>query len=646
MIVAVLFVLTAGLAAFAAYWVFMFTRLLPLERSLGAAREANDDLRLFTLELLDPDAAPVAASQSISDLGQRAVAALQRRFSGLSLCWLRRRDDGLGTIVAHRGRIWSELPAQALGFETAASLEAQRRGGWTRELTSPAPEEPLFDGLMRHGARRLRLAPWGGGSAAGMLLAADPEPSGQALAAAGPYFDIACRMAAAVGRLADELQQAGRAKERLQGGLSAAIDELNDTHSRLIAKSREVKTLHDVALTLVSRNSQVQSALSAIVSIVAKYLQADLVAFLLLDEATGELVSQPGAYGLEGEDLLYRISLKSENSSSVRAFATGQPFVTGDAQNDPQVNAHYARLWKIHSLMVIPLKLGDRCLGVMRVGSFRSEAFSPEQVDLMIVIAEEASVLVETAILNRRLSEVAEQLAGLSRIKDEFVSTVSHEFKTPLTTIIGFVTVMLDGDTGKLTAEQGRFLGIIKAAAKRLGGLVSDLLDISKLEGGGKMEMKPLELDRLVRASLETHLPQAHIAGKTVAYASGGRLPPVVGDERWLTLVVDNLLSNALKFSREGGAVRVELAGKGDMLMVSVADDGIGIHAEDKERVFEKFYRARNRDEVAAPGTGLGLAIAKEVINKHGGKIWFDSEAGKGSKFYFVLPAQKEGALI
>lgn len=640
---AVLLLLAAAVAGFSVYWFFMFRRLLPLElRAKRADRQARD-LHRFVLELLDLELSGRTAPHALSEIGQRAVSCLQQRFPELAFCWLRRQDDGSGLIAASRGRVWTQCGDVAL--DSGPWRQALSRGGADFDVSRPDHDEPMFGELGRHGYCRARLIPWGAqGAAQGMLVAADRDPAGAGLAAASPFLDIVPSLANSVARLIEDLSSLSQARERLQGGLSATIEELNLTHDRLIRKSREVKTLHDVALTLSSRDSQAQSTLSAIVSIVAKSLSVDLVAFLLLDERTAELVTQPGAYGVEGEELLYRISLNRDEASSVRVFKTRQPFLSGDAQNDPRVISHYAKLWRVHSLMVIPLKLGDRCIGVMRVGSFRKNYFTQEHLSLMTVIAEEAAVIVETASLNRRLSEQAEQMASLSRMKDDFVSTVSHEFKTPLTTINGFVSVMIEGQTGPLTPEQMNFLNIIKASAKRLSGLVSDLLDISKLEGGVAMEMKPLDLGRLIQSALDNHLPQARQGGKALAWDVPGRLPAVLADERWLTLVIDNLLSNAVKFTRPGGRVKLGVADKGDMLMVTVADDGIGIHPDDQGRIFEKFFRARNRSEISVSGTGLGLTIAKEVVSKHGGKIWFESEPGKGSKFHFVIPVHKRGS--
>jgi two-component system phosphate regulon sensor histidine kinase PhoR len=184
-----------------------------------------------------------------------------------------------------------------------------------------------------------------------------------------------------------------------------------------------------------------------------------------------------------------------------------------------------------------------------------------------------------------------------------------------------------------------KFLTIAKSASKRLSGLVSDLLDLSRLEGGAKMELGPIDLAKLVLESVENHQPAAAEASKTLSAESPAALPMAMGDQRWLHLVLDNLVSNAIKFTMPGGRVRVRIQDKGEFVMVSVSDDGIGIPPEDREKVFERFYRAGNRSAVNAPGTGLGLAIAREVVDKHGGKIWLESELGKGTTFHFVVPA-------
>lgn len=634
--------LLAAVAVVAVWWAFVFRRQLPLERLLRDKEAELGAVRDLAARLLDAQALASRPAQALAEAAGRALDALRVSHSDLALAVVSRRKDGTGVLLAHRGGAWARVPVSCLRFDSVLLSRGSADGEASWELGSgPAEPDPLARALSELGFTAAVVRGWSTEEGAGALVAAS-QRRGPSLRAARADLAMAAAALRATAALTEGLVRLLETRERLQGGLSAAMQELTQTHDRLMRKSLEVQTLHEVAMAL-SQAGRHSSSLEAIVAIVSKALEADLVAFLLLDEATGELVTQPEAFGVEAEEFLYRISLKDDRSSSVRVFKTRRPFITADAQNDPGTIASYAKMWSIHSLMVLPLVVEDHVLGVMRVGSHRKSAFGDEHLSLIQVIAEEVSILVETAMLNRRLSETAEQLATLNRMKDEFVSTVSHEFKTPLTTITGFLSVMLDGETGPLTQQQMKFLQIAKAAAKRLSGLVSDLLDLSRLESGARMELRPLDLLELVSQSVENHQPAAAEGGKTVSWTPPAGLPRALADERWLGLVVDNLVSNALKFTRPGGRVAVTAKDKGEFIIVSVSDDGIGIPKEDRERIFERFHRASNRAELNVPGTGLGLAISREVVAKHGGKIWFETEIGKGSTFHFVVPAARSG---
>ena len=639
---AVVGVLSSACAAAALWWWFAFRRVLPLEREARALRAELADMRAFAVEVLDLNADIHRPGHALEEAAGRALGAIHRRRPDLTLAAFSRREDGSAALLAHRGGPWARLELSSFRFDRGLLAGAADSGSSSWNLGQVATaDDSLTRALAAQGYSSALAGGWRDERGAGVVLAVRGGPEDE-FDALKPRLALAAASLRTAAAFATGLSELASTREKLQGGLSAAMEELTQAHDRLIKKSKEIKTLHDVAGALSTRASQAPSSLAAIVTIVAKALEADLVAFLIIDESTGELVTQSGAFGLEGEEQLYRLPLTDEKSSSVRVFKTRRFFVTPDAQNDPGVNAHYAKLWSVHSLMVVPLVLEDRCIGVMRVGSRRKGAFTDEQIALVSVIAEEAAIIVETAILNRRLAKTAEQLATLNRMKDEFVSTVSHEFKTPLTTISGFLTVMLEGDTGPLNTQQMKFLTIAKAASKRLSGLVSDLLDLSRLEGGAKMEPGPLDLSRLILESVENHQPSAAEAGKTLSSEIPAVLPKALGDEHWLHLVLDNLVSNAIKFTQPGGRVRVKAQDKGEFVMVSVSDDGIGIPAEDREKVFERFYRAGNRAQVNAPGTGLGLAIAREVVDKHGGKIWLESELGQGTTVHFVVPAARE----
>ncbi|MEK7382002.1 MAG: GAF domain-containing protein, partial [Elusimicrobiota bacterium] len=445
--------LLAALMAAVVWWVFVFRRQLPMERRLREKEAELSSARDLAARLLDAQALASRPAQALAEAAGRVLDALRVSHPDLAMAVVARRTDGGGVILAHRGGAWARVPLSSLSFDSFLLGRAASDGESAWELgPGPAVEDPFGRILSDLGHTAAAVHGWRSEVSAGALVAAQCGP--------GPFLSAA---------RADLVM--ATAALRATAALTEGILRLLKTRERL---SKEVKTLHDVASAL-SQAGRHSSSLGAIVAILAKTLEADLVAFLLIDEATGELVTQPGAYGVEDTDLLYRISLQDEQSSSVRVFKTRRPFVTGDAQNDSGAIASYAKMWSIHSLMTVPLIVEDHVLGVMRVGSRGKNAFTDETLALVRAVAGEAAILVETAMLNRRLSETAEQLATLNRMKDEFVSTVSHEFKTPLTTITGFLSVMLDGETGPITEQQMKFLQIAKSAAKRLAGLVSDL---------------------------------------------------------------------------------------------------------------------------------------------------------------------------
>ncbi|MBI4679336.1 MAG: GAF domain-containing sensor histidine kinase [Elusimicrobia bacterium] len=654
--------LTAAVFAFAAYWYMRFFRVLGLEGRAKRARVEASELKAFATEVMDLGVAG-NTSQAINEFGRRVLEALHKRVPGTQLWWIARQQGVGDPMVSRRGGAYGGASSTRLDerlFEDAVSQEGLFDLSWASPRTDREGRAHTIqsngqgNSFLRHlgamGLRRVRVVSWGKPDATNGILALGDGGSA-ALDAADPFMEIVKSHATALAAIVDELARLSRTREKLEGGLSLTIEDLTSTHMRLIEKTRKIRALEEVASTISGSGGPVGpeshrasapqagpgSALSAIVSIVARFLEADLVAVLLLDESTGELVVHPGSYGIEGNDMFYRVPLSEERSSSARVFKTGKGFVSGDAQNDPQVLPAHAKAWGVESLMVVPLAVEGRSLGVMRVGKRGRDSFGHDDLQGLQVIAREAAVIVETAMLNRKLSQAAEQLIALNRMKDDFVSTVSHEFKTPLTSILGFLTVVMDGEAGDLTEQQSRFLGIARTAARRLTGLVSDLLDLSRLEGGIRMDLQNFAMDKLLASCAENYQHQFADCRKTLTVAVPGRLPMVLGDERWVTLAVDNLLSNALKFTKPGGKVRLWAADKGEFVMVGVADDGIGVPPEEKERVFEKFYRASNRSDVQAPGTGLGLAIVKEIVSKHGGKIWLECEPGKETTFCFVL---------
>ena len=235
------------------------------------------------------------------------------------------------------------------------------------------------------------------------------------------------------------------------------------------------------------------------------------------------------------------------------------------------------------------------------------------------------------------------RLKELDKMKSDFVSNVSHELRTPLTSIKGSVENMLDGLTGALNEKQIRYLVRIKSNTDRLSRLINDLLDLSRIESG-RVEVRPtrLPLTALAEEVAEHLKPLA--AEKLIRIEVPVSNPSATAwaDRDKVTQVLVNLIGNAVKFTPQEGKVTVALEkNDNDYVQISVADTGPGILPDETNKIFSKFYQVTNIAQQKPRGSGLGLAISKALVEMHGGKIWVESEVGRGSTFYFTLPAQQ-----
>jgi signal transduction histidine kinase len=237
----------------------------------------------------------------------------------------------------------------------------------------------------------------------------------------------------------------------------------------------------------------------------------------------------------------------------------------------------------------------------------------------------------------------------LDRLKSEFVATVSHELRTPMTSIKGYVEVLLMGAAGQLTEQQIQFLQIVQNNTERLNILVNDLLDVSRLEAGKiDLSMQPLALRKLAEEIVEEQLRRGlEQDGKVLNYEMDipEDLPHVRGDKDRVQQILRNLVSNAYLYTPPDGHIAIRARLVNGEVQIDVQDDGIGIPPEEQERIFERFFRGEDPMIIATAGTGLGLSIVKQLINMHNGRIWVESTGvpGEGCTFSFTLPIYQEG---
>jgi signal transduction histidine kinase len=253
-----------------------------------------------------------------------------------------------------------------------------------------------------------------------------------------------------------------------------------------------------------------------------------------------------------------------------------------------------------------------------------------------LAAAQEARSEAEAA--RRALAEQNKRLLELDRLKDEFLSLVSHELRTPLTSIRGYLDLVLDEEAGELNQEQRRFLQAVERNSGRLLRLVGDLLFVAQADAGRlSLERAKVDLAELAAHCVEGAAPAASEKSVTLVLLADP-VPALVGDRGRLAQVLDNLVSNALKFTPEGGTVEVRTRSDGDVVTLEVEDTGIGIPVADQPRLFERFFRSSVADDQAIPGTGLGLAIVKAIVEAHSGRISIESREGKGTTFRVELP--------
>jgi len=296
------------------------------------------------------------------------------------------------------------------------------------------------------------------------------------------------------------------------------------------------------------------------------------------------------------------------------------------------------------ALLSVPLLREDQIIGSLSFTRKAPGEFPPEVVDVLKTFATQSALAIQNARLFREIADKSAQLEAASRHKSEFLANMSHELRTPLNAIIGFSEILAEKMFGDINEKQTEYLHDILESGRHLLSLINDILDLSKVEAG-RMELELSEFD--LPSALENALilvrERASRRGITLGSTIDSRLGTLCGDERKVKQVLLNLLSNALKFTPEGGRIDVGARLDDHVAEVSVADTGVGIAPADQEAVFEEFRQVGAANK-KSEGTGLGLALARKFIELHGGRIWVKSQVGVGSTFTFTLPLQRPSA--
>ena len=301
------------------------------------------------------------------------------------------------------------------------------------------------------------------------------------------------------------------------------------------------------------------------------------------------------------------------------------------------------KLIRAQYIYAMPLHSEAEDVGVLVfVFSDPKEKVEAREIDMLEAISNEMNLAIQRVLAYKKLKEANEYLVQVDKMKDEFLSMASHELNTPLAAIEGYLSMILDENIGKIDEKSRTFLDRAYASSKRLAGLILDLLNVSRIEQG-RLQMKFEQVNMADLAQDVIHELQVRADGKKVYLkleADASKIPPTFCDQQRIREVITNLAGNAIKFTEQGG-VTICVTATNQTITVQVKDTGRGISREDQAKLFKKFSQV-NREKDQQQGTGLGLYISKNYVELHKGKIWIESEVGKGTVFTFELPIMTE----
>jgi signal transduction histidine kinase len=443
----------------------------------------------------------------------------------------------------------------------------------------------------------------------------------------------------------DELQSLADHFNQMAGQLQASYANLEDKveeRTRQLGRSViELEALGEVSRA-ISSTLDLRAVLDSILAHACQLADSGGGGIYVYDVVRRQFDLEAG-YRM-GEDLIAAVR---EHPIRLGDALIGQCAERREAvQIDDLTRAPSHPLFELHlnagvrALLAVPLLHQNEVIGALVVRRRRVGAFADSTVSLLQSFAAQSAVAIQNARLFKEIDEKSRELEAASRHKSEFLASMSHELRTPLNAVLGYAELIQDGIYGDVPTKTREVLERIQANGRHLLGLINDVLDLSKIEAGQlKLETADYALRDLVqtvRASTES-LAAAKKLGLRIELPD--ILPAARGDERRIAQVLLNLVGNAIKFT-EAGEVVVSVAVDETSFEIAVTDTGPGIPTDEQQRIFEEFHQIDSSSTRRKGGTGLGLAISKRIVELHGGRIWVESEPGRGSSFRFVIPIQ------
>jgi signal transduction histidine kinase len=386
---------------------------------------------------------------------------------------------------------------------------------------------------------------------------------------------------------------------------------------------------------ILTSTLQLEPLLQTITQAATELTDTEASSIMLLDKNTGELRFE--AVSGSQKERVKRVTVPLEGSIAGWIVREGKPLLISDARQDPRFYSQVDETtdFETRSILGVPLQVRGQVIGVLEALNKTGDGiFGQDDVHTLSTLAAHAAIAIENARLVTEIQRAYEELSELDRLKSDFVAIASHELQTPLTVILGYASFLKD-ETSGVASEQ---VAAVLQSALRLRSLIDDMINLRHIEAGeAELELEQLSLNELVTTITAEFASLAEARKQNIGIKLAPQPPLVEADRQKLHLVLANLLSNALKFTPEGGRIQVVVETKGNEGWVSVRDTGIGIPPRVQERIFDRFYQVEPSLTRRFEGIGLGLSIAKAMVELHGGRIWVDSVEGMGSSFTFAL---------
>jgi signal transduction histidine kinase/HAMP domain-containing protein len=432
----------------------------------------------------------------------------------------------------------------------------------------------------------------------------------------------------------------------LATNLNRTCEELGRLYRQIEERTRqlersvgELRTLGEVS-EAVNSSLELDRVLDGIAAHAASLAEADAAIVYDFNAADGVFhIRASHRLDPEVHERLAQRPMPLGQGAVGRAGAERRPVQIADIAAEPGYAARPLMLQAgYRAVLAVPLRRDETLIGALVLCRKEPGEFTLETVALIETLANQSVLAIQNARLFEAIERQGRELAAASRHKSEFLANMSHELRTPLNAILGYAELIQDGIYGEVPERICEVLDRIQSNGRHLLGLINDVLDLSKIEAG-QLTLSPVEYSMRDVVRSVASATESLAAEKRLSLTLGvpEDLPPGQGDERRITQVLMNLVGNAIKFTDEGG-VAVRVAAVDGAFHVEVADTGPGIAAEDCQKIFEEFRQVDSSSTRKKGGTGLGLAISRRLIELHGGRIWVESEPGRGSTFRFTVP--------